>query len=62
MAINLGDAEQMVTIDVAGQTPTEGEVWLLDKEHNAENLGEQPWPADGIVTLPAQSVTLFVIP
>jgi hypothetical protein len=60
MAINLGDAEQTVTLDVAGQTPTEGEVWLLDKEHNAENLGEQPWSADGMVTLPAQSVILYV--
>jgi hypothetical protein len=62
MAINLSDAEQTVTLQVAGQTPTEAEVWLLDAEHNAESLGVQPWPADGMVTLPAQSVTLFVIP
>ncbi len=60
MAINLGDTEQTVTLQVAGQTPTEAEVWLLDAEHNAENLGVQPWPADGTVTLPAQSVTLYV--
>ena len=62
MAINLGEAEQTVTLDVAGQTPMEAEVWLLDKDHSAESLGVQPWPADGTVTLPAQSVTLFVIP
>jgi hypothetical protein len=62
MAINLGDAEQTVTLDPAGVSPAEAEVWLLDAEHNAENLGVQPWPADGAVTLPAQSVTLFVIP
>jgi hypothetical protein len=62
MAINLSDTEQTVTLQVAGQTPTEAEVWLLDAEHNAENLGVQPWPADGMVTLPGQSVTLFVIP
>jgi len=61
MAINLGDAEQTVALEVAGQTPAEAEVWLLDAEHNAENLGKQPWPADGAVTLPAQSVTLYVI-
>lgn len=61
MAINLGETEQTVTLDVAGQTPAEAEVWLLDKDHNAENLGVQPWPADGAVTLPAQSVTLSVI-
>lgn len=61
MAINLGDAEQTMTIDVAGQTPTEAEVWLLDRDHSAEDLGVQPWPADGMLTLPAQSVTLYVI-
>jgi hypothetical protein len=62
MAINLGDGEQTVTLDLAGVSPVEAEVWLLDAEHNAENLGVQPWPADGAVTLPGQSVTLFVIP
>lgn len=61
MAINLGEVEQTVTLEVAGQTPAEAEVWLLDAEHNAENLGKQPWPADGAVTLPGQSVTLYVI-
>jgi hypothetical protein len=34
---------------------------LLDATHSAENLGVQPWPADGQVTLPGQSVTLFVV-
>ena len=61
MAINLGDGEQTVTLDLAGASPAEAEVWLLDKEHSAENLGVQPWPAAGTVTLPAQSVTLYVI-
>jgi len=61
MAINLGDEEQRVTLEVAGQTPAEAEVWLLDAAHSAENLGVQPWPADGQVTLPGQSVTLFVV-
>lgn len=61
MAINLGDTEQTVTIDLAGVSPVEAEVWLLDAAHNAENLGVQPWPADGMVTLPAQSVTLYVL-
>jgi len=61
MAVNLNDDPQTVTLEVAGVTPTEAEVWLLDAEHNAENLGVQPWPADGAVTLPGQSATLFVI-
>jgi hypothetical protein len=61
MAINLGETEQTLTLDVAGQTPAEAEVWLLDKDHNAENLGVQPWPAHGAVTLPGQSVTLYAV-
>ncbi len=61
MMINLGDEEQTVTLEIAGQTPAEAEVWLLDAEHNAENLGVQPWPAGGQVMLPGQSVTLFVV-
>ena len=61
MAINLGEAEQTVTIDLAGVSPAEAEVWLLDKDHNAESLGVQPWPADSMVTLPGQSVTLYVV-
>lgn len=61
MAINLGETEQTVTIDLAGVSPAEAEVWLLDKEHNAESLGTQPWPADGQMTLPGQSVTLYVV-
>ncbi len=61
MAINLGDVEQTVTLNLAGVSPGEAEIWLLDTDHNAENLGVQPWPADGVVTLPGQSVTLFVL-
>ena len=62
MVVNLSDDEQQVALDVAGMTAAEAEIWLLDKDHNAENLGTQPLPADGTVTLPAQSVTLYVIP
>ena len=61
MVVNLSDDEQQVALDVAGMTAAEAEIWLLDKDHNAENLGTQPLPADGTVTLPAQSVTLYVI-
>jgi hypothetical protein len=61
MAVNLGESEQTVSLDLAGVSPVETEVWLLDAEHNAENLGKQPWPADGAVSLPGQSATLYVI-
>jgi hypothetical protein len=39
----------------------EAEVWLLDADHDAENLGMQAFAMDGIVTLPAQSATLYII-
>ncbi|MCB9155012.1 MAG: hypothetical protein H6649_13290 [Caldilineae bacterium] len=61
MVVNLGDVEQTATLNIAGEKPAEAEVWLLDKDHNAESLGVQPWPADGLVTLPEQSVTLYMI-
>jgi hypothetical protein len=61
MTVNLGESEQTVTLDLAGVSPVEAEVWLLDAEHNAEALGVQPWPADGVVTLPGQSATLYVM-
>ncbi len=60
MVINLSDAEQSIPLQVEGLELTEAEVWLLDTTHNAENLGIQPI-SDGMVTLPAQSATLFVI-
>lgn len=61
MVINLSDSEQRIPLQVAGRKLTQAETWLLDIDHNAENLGVQLLPADGILTLPAQSVTLYVI-
>jgi hypothetical protein len=62
MVINLSDAEQSVPLQVRGQKPTSAEVWLFDATHNAAPLGSQTFAEGGIVTLPPQSVTLFVIP
>jgi hypothetical protein len=61
MVINLSDAEQRIPLLVKGVTLSEAEVWLLDITHNAENLGVRTFAAEGTVTLPAQSVTLFII-
>ncbi len=61
MVINLGDAEVTAPLQIQGLTPTEAQVYLLDATHNAEDLGIQSWPADGVVTLPGQSVILFVV-
>jgi hypothetical protein len=61
MVINLSGTEQKIPLQVKGRELTEAEVWLLDATHNAENLGVQTFSRDGIVTLPAQSATLYVI-
>jgi hypothetical protein len=61
MVINLSINKRRVLLQVKGVDLTEADVWLLDATHNAENLGPQAFPADGFVTLPAQSATLYVI-
>ncbi|GAB4580446.1 MAG: hypothetical protein Fur0022_31870 [Anaerolineales bacterium] len=61
MVINLSDVEQTLPLQVKGVELTEAEVWRLDVAHNAENLGGQAFSPDGMVTLPAQSATLYVI-
>ena len=61
MVINLADTEQRAPLKIEGRQPASVEVWRLDAEHEAENLGEQAWPADGVVVLPGQSATMYVI-
>lgn len=61
MVINLSDEEKRIPLQVKGEKPAEAEVWLLDATHNAENLGMQAFSSDGVVILPAQSATLYVI-
>jgi hypothetical protein len=61
LVINMADTSQQVSLQVQGETPAQAEVWLLDAGHNAEDLGQQPLPASGILSLPAQSATLYVI-
>jgi alpha-L-arabinofuranosidase len=61
MVINLSDEKQHIPLQVKGKKLTEAEVFLLDATHNAENLGTQIIPEDGVVTLPAQSALLYVI-
>jgi hypothetical protein len=60
MVINLSDAKQRLPLQVKGVRLSQADVWLLDVSHNAENLGVQSFPADGILTLPAQSATLYI--
>jgi hypothetical protein len=61
MVINLSDAEQRVPLQVKGTQLKEAEVWLLDETHLSENLGMQTFSEEGVIVLPAQSATLYVI-
>jgi hypothetical protein len=61
MMINLSDTEKQIPLQVKNVDLNQAEVWLLDSTHNTENLGTQSFSPDGVVTLPAQSATLYVI-
>jgi hypothetical protein len=61
LVINLSDTEQHVPLQVRGVTLSRAEVWLFDATHNAEVLGQQSFPLDGALVLPAQSITLYAI-
>lgn len=62
MVINLSDRAQQAPLQVQGLKLSSAELWRLDADHQAANLGVQDFPADGILTLPAQSATLYVFP
>jgi hypothetical protein len=61
MLINLADGEQTVSLQIKGKTSRNAEVWRFDATHKAENLGQQRIPADGVLVLPAQSISLYAI-
>jgi hypothetical protein len=61
MVINLSDTEQSVPLQVRDIPLKEAEVWLLDETHLSENLGVQTFSENGMIVLPAQSATLYVI-
>jgi len=61
LVINLADTAKQVTLQVEGGTPVQADLWLLDASHNAQDMGQQVIPAGGILSLPAQSASLYVI-
>ncbi len=61
LVINLSDQEQRVPLKIQGGSAGSAEVWRLDSAHLAEDLGVQAVPSDGILELPAQSVTLYAL-
>ena len=61
MIINLSDSALRLPLQVLGKQPSKAQVWLFDVQHNAEDLGEQALPTDGVLDLPAQSVSMYAI-
>jgi hypothetical protein len=61
MVINLSDSDTKVPVVVRGTSPGQARTWLFDKTHNAEDLGQQPFSPDGMLDLPAQSISLYQV-
>jgi hypothetical protein len=61
LVINLSMDKKRMPLLVQGRALAEAEVWLLDPEHNAEDLGVQAFSPDGFIVVPGQSATLYVI-
>jgi hypothetical protein len=61
MIINLNDESARVPLQVAGKTPASAQLFLLDPSHNADDMGVVSLPGDGVLDLPGQSVSLFII-
>ena len=62
MAINLGDEGTTYPIQFEGIQGGMAEVWLYDAEHLAENMGTEQITSDDEVTLPGQSISLYIFP
>ena len=61
MIVNLNDDAQTVPLQVKGQAPASAQLFLLDPERTAQDMGRLTLPADGRLTLPGESVSLYVI-
>ncbi|HEX2622007.1 MAG TPA: hypothetical protein VHL11_17745, partial [Phototrophicaceae bacterium] len=63
IVVNLSDDQADRTLDLTNFTPSgAAEVWRLDADHNAEMLESADITNGSSLTLPAQSITLYVIP
>ena len=59
MLINLSREEKTKALEIGDQTQIQAETWLFDPEHKAENMGVLEF--SGNVTIPPQSVTLYIV-
>jgi hypothetical protein len=61
MIVNLADSERPATLQVRGVTSRQAELWRLDPDQLPEEVSAFSLPADGGLTLPPQSVSLFIL-
>lgn len=61
MIVNLNSDSQNVPLQFKGTFPASAQLFLLDPEHTAQDMGSLTLPADGRLTLPGESVSLYVI-
>jgi hypothetical protein len=62
LAINLKSESTQQTLTIAGLTTSQpADVWLLDAEHNAEQIDSLPLSGETTLTLPPESMILFVL-
>lgn len=60
--VNRAAEEKTMPITLKGFTPSgAADVWLMDKDHKAEQIGTQDFTT-GTLTLPAESATLYIVP
>jgi hypothetical protein len=63
LVINLGPDEQTKTLSLAGFADSaEAEVWLFDAGHSAEQVDSIQISDGAEITIPGQSMTMYVIP
>jgi hypothetical protein len=63
MVVNLTPDEMTRTLQLGGFTPSgEADVWRFDTDHNAEQIESQAIDNGTSLSLPGQSITLYVIP
>jgi len=60
MIVNLNDDAKTVPLQFKGKTLLSAQLFLLDPEHAAQDMGSITFPVDGSLSLPGQSVSLYV--
>lgn len=61
MIVNLNNDAQTIPLQFKGKMPSSAQLFILDPAHNAEDMGIITFSADGKISLPGESVSLYVI-